>query len=544
LAGNEIDNVVTTSEQQEQYEMRLEHELRRAGGLSRRTFLAWTGALGAMAALGKEAVAGPAPRFSRNPFSLGVASGDPDQQSVVLWTRLAPEPFQPGGGMPAQNVAVAWQIADDEAMKSIVASGTAVATPQLGHAVHVEPQGLRADRWYFYQFRVGDITSPIGRTRTLPAADSSPAQVKFAVTSCQNYEQGLFTAYEQMVRDEPDLVFHLGDYIYEYAAGRTGQVRTHLGDELQSLDDYRIRFAQYRSDPLLQAMHHGCPWLVTWDDHEFDNNCAGPVSEEKGVDPISFLVRRVNAYQAYYEMMPLRRRSLPRGADMRLYRGASYGDLAELLILDTRQYRSDQPNDDRASALNDAALNPSQTMLGAQQRGWLYQRLITSQAKWNVLAQQVMMGLVNRGEIDQPKFSMDQWPGYAYERMQLMRFLHERRVANPVVLTGDIHSNWANELRVDDRRPDEPLVASEFVATSLASGGNGPESPPNLERLLSQNPCVKFHNVQRGYILCTVTPDRWRSDYMVVNDVLQPGGRTTPRASFVVEAGDPAVKPV
>jgi alkaline phosphatase D len=528
--------------------MRLEHEfrkeIRRAGGLSRRTFLAWTGALGTMASIGNESVAGPAPRFSHNPFSLGVASGDPDQQSVVLWTRLAPEPFQPSGGMPAQNVEVAWQIADDEAMKSIVASGTAVATPQLGHSVHVEPRGLRADRWYFYQFRVGDITSPIGRTRTLPAAGSSPGQVKFAVTSCQNYEQGLFTAYEQMVRDEPDLVFHLGDYIYEYAAGRTGKVRTHLGDEIQSLDDYRIRYAQYRSDPLLQAMHHGCPWMVTWDDHEFDNNCAGAVSEEKGVDPITFLVRRVNAYQAYYEMMPLRRRSLPRGSDMRLYRGASYGDLAELLILDTRQYRSDQPNDDRASALNDAALNPAQSMLGAQQRGWLYQRLITSQAKWNVLAQQVMMGLVNRGEVDPPKFSMDQWPGYAYERMQLMRFMRERRVANPVVLTGDIHSHWANELRVDDRRHDEPLVASEFVATSLASGGNGPESPPNLERLLAQNPCVKFHNVQRGYILCTVTADRWRSDYMVVNDVLQPGGHTTPRASFVVEAGDPALKPV
>ena len=520
-------------------------QLRRAvryeGGFSRRLFLAYTGSLCSIPFLGHAATADQSLDFESYPFTLGVASGDPDHHSVVLWTRLATQPLQPGGGMPQKKVSVTWEIATDDSMKSKVASGVTVATPQLGHSVHVEVSGLRSDRWYWYRFRVGDAESPIGRTRTLPAPEIMPDRFRFAVTSCQHFEHGLFTGYEQMAQNNVDLVFHLGDYIYEGA--RNPKVRAHHGDEIQSLDDYRSRYAQYRSDPLLQRMHEACPWFLTWDDHEFDNNCANDISEEEGVDPVAFLERRANAYQAYYEMMPLRRSSMPAGSDMQLYRRASYGRLAELLVLDTRQYRSDQPNNDNRSPLNQAALNSAQTMLGRNQKNWLSRKLITSEATWNVLAQQVMMGLVKRSvEDDIGFYSMDQWPGYAAERMQLMRFMADRRISNPVVLTGDIHSNWVNELRVDDRKEEEPLVATEFVATSLSSGGNGTEKPSNLDSILSTNPCVKFHNAERGYILCDVTSESWRSDYMVVDDVLKPGGKTTSRAAFVVESGNPGVK--
>ncbi|HET6424799.1 MAG TPA: alkaline phosphatase D family protein, partial [Planctomycetaceae bacterium] len=349
--------------------------------------------------------------------------------------------------------------------------------------------------------------------------------------------QGLFTAYAQMARDDLDLVFHLGDYIYE-SGGRDGRVRKHAGNEIKSLADYRVRHSQYRSDPLLQHMHGVCPWLVTWDDHEVDNNYAAEISEEKDVDPVAFLQRRASAYQAYYEAMPLRPRSLPQGPEMRLYRKTSFGSLAELLLLDTRQYRSDQPNNDKPSEINDAALNPKSTMLGAKQRGWLQSRLLASKATWNVLAQQVMMGMVTA--VREPilgKCSMDQWPGYAHERMGLAQFLADRRVPNPVVLTGDIHSNWANELRVDDRQPETPVVAAEFVATSITSGGNGQAQPPYLERLQSANPGVKFHNTERGYIRCTVTPERWTSDYVGVEDVTKPDGNIVTRASLTLEAG-------
>jgi len=516
---------------------------RRPGRSPRREFLAVAARLAALPLVGRASRALARPVFPADPFSLGVASGDPDATSVVLWTRLAPRPLEPDGGMPAEAVDVRWEVADDDGFRRIVASGSARAVPQLGHAVHVEPAGLEPDRWYFYRFTVGDAVSPTGRTRTFPAADVLPPALRLAVTSCQNFEQGLYTAYEQMARDEPDVVCHLGDYIYEYAAGHTGKIRTHVGGETESLADYRIRHAQYRGDPLLQRMHAACPWLVTWDDHEVDNNYADGVAEQQDVDPAAFLARRANAYQAYYEALPLRAACLPRGPDMTLYRRAAFGRLAEILLLDTRQYRDDQPHGDRKSPPDAVAHDAGRTMLGGRQRGWLMQRLLTSSAAWNVLAQQVLMGAIRlRGRDGELGCSMDQWSGYLGERNALMRFMAERRVPNPVVLTGDIHSAWANELRTDDLVAEAPLVAPEFVATSLSSGGNGREKPAGLERILADNPGVRFHNGERGYVRCTVTPAAWRADFMVVDDVLQPGGRTTPRASFVVESGDQHVR--
>lgn len=523
--------------------LNLRDAVRYEGGVSRRLFLTYGAALSSIPWLGRSAKAVGRPTFAANPFSLGVASGDPDHRGMVLWTRLAPKPFEPNGGMPPEAVEVQWQVAEDEAMKKVVASGTELATPQLGHSVHVELHQLKPDRWYWYRFQAGDATSPVGRTRTLPGPTTLPEQLKFAFTSCQNFEQGLFTAYEQMARDDVDLVVHLGDYIYEYAAGRNGKIRTHLGQEIESLGDYRIRLSQYRADPLLHGMHAQCPWIVTWDDHEFDNNCAGDISEEANIDPVDFLIRRANAYQAYYEMMPLRKRSIPSGPNLKLYRQASFGRLADFLVLDTRQYRTDQPNGDKKSPLNEAALYPTNSLLGVKQRNWLFRSLIASESKWNILAQQVMMGLVGFADgSDSLKYSMDQWPGCAAERRHLLRFLEERRVPNPVVLTGDIHSNWANELRIDDRNPETPVIATEFVGTSLTSGGNGVDQPKGVDKLLADNPFVKWHNRERGYVRCLVTPETWTSDYVVVDDVEKIGGKIFTRKSFVVEAGDPRIK--
>jgi alkaline phosphatase D len=518
--------------------------VRHEGRVSRRLFLSCLSSIATVPLTRNHVWANPRPRFQQDPFTLGVASGDPDSRSVVLWTRLVTQPLEPEGGMPREAIDVHWEVAHDDTFQQLIASGVSVASPELGHSVHVEVNHLEPDRWYWYRFRAGEAVSALGRTRTMPARTVLPPRLSFAFASCQNYEQGLYTAYQQMATEDLDLVFHLGDYIYE-GAGKPGKTRQHAGEEIRSLADYRVRHAQYRSDPLLHGMHARCPWFVTWDDHEFDNNYANAISEEEGVDPVEFLYRRLNAYQAYYEAMPLRQASLPQGANMQLYRRADFGRLANLLILDTRQYRTDQPNGDQRTPLNETALNSGNTILGRSQKNWLYQNLIQSQCTWNVLAQQVMMGMVTLSQKGDPdSYVMDQWPGYSHERMEVIRFIQERRIANPVVLTGDIHSNWVNDLRVDDREHETPIVATEFVGTSISSGGNGEAKPYFHDPLLANNPMLKFLNFERGYVRCTVTPDAWQSDYMVVDDVTQPNGQVTCRASFLVENGRPGAQPL
>ena len=477
------------------------------------------------------------PVFSRDPFQLGVASGDPAPQSVVLWTRLAPEPLE-GGGMPDESVEVTWEVARDDGMREIVRRGVSWATPQLAHSVHAEVNGLEPDRWYWYRFSVGDAQSPIGRTRTTPRLRALPSQLRFAFASCQHYETGHYTAYQHMAQEPLDLILHLGDYIYEYA-GQDNRVRKHVGPEIETLEHYRTRYAQYKTDPHLKEAHALCPWLVVWDDHEFDNNYAGSISEEAGVSPEEFLLRRANAYQAYYENMPLRRRSLPQGPDMRLYRSIPYGRLANFQMLDTRQYRSDQPNGDGRKSLEGDVLSPQATMLGDQQEGWLQAELLRSISQWNILGQQVMMARVDREPGANALFSMDQWSGYDGPRKRLLKFLAERRVPNPVVLTGDIHSNWVNDLRVDFDNEADPTIATEFVCTSISSGGNGVQEPKGTEEMLSENPFVRFHNAERGYVSCTVTPSEWRTDYQIVEFVDRPGAPLVNRGTFVVEAGRP-----
>ncbi|MEW4453916.1 alkaline phosphatase D family protein [Bremerella sp. JC817] len=480
--------------------------------------------------------------FASDPFTSGVSSGDPSPDGFVLWTRLAPDPIN-GGGMPDDAFQVTWELAEDEGFRKIVQSGKTLATPQLGHSVHIEVAGLPADRWFYYRFQCGDAVSPTGRARTTPAFNVMADKLRFAFASCQHFEHGYFTAYEHMAQEDLDLVLHLGDYIYEYGENKKA-VRQHTGSEIKSLTDYRNRYALYRSDEHLRAAHAKCPWLVVWDDHEFDNNCAADISEEDDVNPADFLLRRANAYQAYYESMPLRKRSMPKGPHMQLYRRIPYGQLANFEMLDTRQYRSDQPNGDGLKPMNEAALDPKNTLLGEKQEHWLMRDLIASQSNWNVLGQQVMMAPADRLEGDKQAYSMDQWPGYTASRDRLLAFMQDRKVPNPVVLTGDIHNNWVNDLKANFSDEKAAIMGTEFVCTSISSGGNGSlqKSDAYADRIKRENPYVKFYNAQRGYVSCTVTPTEWRSDYQVVEFVDKPGAPKVTRASYVVESGKPGAQ--
>jgi alkaline phosphatase D len=490
--------------------------------------------------------------FADYPFTLGVASGDPLPDGVVLWTRLAPQPLDisGAGGMPSVRVPVRWQVAEDENFRTVVRSDSTFAYPELAHSVHVEVSGLQPDRWYYYRFSAGNETSPVGRTRTAPAPGASPQRFRFAFASCQIYSEGYFTAYEHMAAEDLDLVVHLGDYIYEYGIPSNGGFRnqpTQLPDYLitepVSLDRYRLQHAVYRSDPQLQAAHAAFPWVVTWDDHEVENNHAGLVPEASSQTPSveQFLVRRANAYRAYYEHMPLRRSSVPAGPDMQLYRRLRFGSLAEFNVLDTRQYRDDQAAGDGTDPPNPESLDPSRSLTGAQQEAWLLDGLGDSGATWNVLAQQVFMAQRDVAAGDALLFSMDGWDGYAPNRDRILGAVAERGVANPVVLTGDVHANYASNLKVDFDDPTAPTIGVEFVGTSITSGGNGADTSPTGDLILAENPHIRFFNGQRGYVSCTLTPQLWRSDYRILPFVTQPGAEIYTRASFVTEAGNPGL---
>jgi alkaline phosphatase D len=482
------------------------------------------------------------PIFSQDPFQLGVASGDPDATSVVIWTHLAPEPLH-GGGMNNDSVIVAWEVADNEHFTTIIRRGEALAQELSAHAVHVEVEGLNPDRWYFYRFLVGKYVSPVGKTRTMPALSVMPAAMRIGVASCQNFEQGLYTAHEHLAQENMDLICHVGDYIYEYA-GRDKQVRKHIGGECMDVAGYRTRYAQYRSDAALRLAHASAPWVVTPDDHEFDNNCAGAISEELNVDPQAFLARRAAAYQVYFEHMPLRRFARPRGPDMQLYRRLHFGRLAQFDVLDTRQYRSDQPCGDGIKVPCPAALAASQSILGAEQKKWLFAGLSRSQAAWNVLVQQIMVARVDARKGAEQAFNMDQWPGYEMERRELLQFYHDRKTRNPVTVAGDIHSNWANDLVADFSDLNGKIVASEFVGTSISSGGNGIDQPAGAQDLRSENPFIKYYNAQRGYLRCTITEKAFHCDFRVVPFVDKPGAPVQTAAQFMVEAGRPGVQKV
>ncbi|SDH39017.1 alkaline phosphatase D [Alteribacillus persepolensis] len=486
-------------------------------------------------------------RFDKYPFTLGVASGDPLSDSVVLWTRIAPDPLN-GGGVPERNVPVQWEVATDEHFRNVVQRGTEIASPHLAHSIHVEAEGLSPNSTYFYRFKSGNEYSPIGKTKTLPQNSAHAASLTFAFASCQQYEHGYYTAYKHMANEDLDLVFHLGDYIYEYGPDEyvagTGNVRKHKGSEIMTLEDYRNRHAQYRSDQDLQAAHAAFPWVVTWDDHEVENNYADNIPENnQSVE--EFVKRRIAAYQAYYEHMPLRLSSMPENGDMQLYRSFSYGDLADFFVLDTRQYRDDQANNDTSSPQTPESLDPSRTLLGEKQETWLLDGLDNASGKWHVLAQQIFFSKRNYGpSTDDPLFSMDSWDGYTPARERIIDFVEEKDFDNIIVLTGDVHANWASNLLTDFDHADSRVFGAEFVGTSISSGGDGADKRADTDRILDQNEHIKFFNDFRGYVRCRVTPEQWRTDYRVVPYVSNKGADITTRASFVYEKNQEGIQEI
>ena len=479
------------------------------------------------------------PRLADDPFQLGVACGDPTASGGVLWTRLAPRPLEPEGGMDGQRTVVTWELADDDAFRTIVKQGRATAAPELSYSVHVDVDGLAPDRWYFYRFKVGDATSAVGRLRTAPAAASS-TPLRFAVASCQHYEQGLFTAYAHMAREELDLVTHLGDYIYEYAP-IPGRVRQHVGLEIRTLDDYRRRYALYKSDPLLQAAHARCPWLVTWDDHEVDNNYGGVFGENGMESEDQMVARRAAGYQAWWEHQPVRVPRTRSWADLGITRTFDWGSLARFWVLDGRQYRSQQACNRGSDTVPCAGwADPARTMLGAQQERWLTDGLGTSRARWQVLANQVMVAPNDADPGPVTRVSMDQWSGYPAARDRLLRTIAQRAANRTVVLTGDIHTHWVNELHADFSRPDRPVVAAELVATSISSGGDGSAAANDSQS--ARNPHVKWFANRRGYITCAVEPGAWTAEYRTLAFVTRPDAPVETPSRWRVTHGRPGIE--
>ncbi len=527
-----------------------DHDPTSATTLDRRQFVQLSGGVSAAIGLallpGEMAQAAPRGRY---PFTLGVASGDPAPDGFVLWTRLAPSPLKHDTGMPRRSVSVDWQVATDERMRHVVRSGKALAPAQLAHSVHVEVAGLQPRREYFYRFRAGGEHSPVGRTMTAPRPGQHVKELRFAFASCQKWDDGYYSAYRRMAEEDLDLVIHLGDYIYEYGIGPTGGFRNvpvpdRFASETMNLGRYRLQHALYRTDPDLQEAHRLFPWVVTWDDHEVENDYAG-VDAEGPPFGRRFIRRRAAAYQAYYEHLPLRQASLPSGIGMLLYRSITYGDLAEFSVLDTRQYRSAPPCGRGEQPRCPAALDPATTMTGPPQERWLLDGLASSRARWNVIAQQVMMGeLDHRIYYDGNEvFWQDAWDAYPAARARILQHVASRGVENPMVITGDWHSTFVNDLKIDFGDPDSATVATEFVGTSISSNGDGIVYGPYYGPMVPDNPHIKFFDGdRRGYVRCRVTPEVWETDLRMVSTVSRSDAPVSTFASFVVEDGVPGAQ--
>ncbi|MET8242961.1 alkaline phosphatase D family protein [Streptomyces sp. NPDC005202] len=471
-------------------------------------------------------------------FSLGVASGDPLPDGIVLWTRLAPDPLN-GGGVPDRVVSVEWELAADERFRKSVRRGLAQARPEYGHSVHVDVRGLHPDRTYWYRFRAGGQLSPAGRTRTAPHPDSRGGALRIALASCQNWQHGYFTPYADLLEQDPDVVLFVGDYIYESSPSATA-VRQHEGKgEPYTLEQYRNRYAQYRTDPDLAAVHAHVPWVVTFDDHEVDNDFAGEVPQDPDKQSHdAFVARLTAAYQAYYEHMPVRATAVPDGPHIRMYRRLEFGRLVRLNVLDTRQFRSDQ------ATTQEGAESPSRTMLGAEQKQWLLDGLHDSPARWNLVASQIMMAETDLQTGPGKLWFYDAWDGYQAERNALLEEF--KTVRNPVVLSGDRHLTMISDLKEDFADPGSAVVGAEFVGTSISSNGDQDQAAFHAEwdPLKPDNPHWKVIDAHRGYHLLDVRRDGIDAEVRVVDTVVKPEATPSTLARLRVEAGRPGVEVV
>jgi alkaline phosphatase D len=498
---------------------------------TRRRFLQGVGALAVSGC-----AAGPV-RFSSDPFTLGVASGYPSPSSVALWTRLT-------GDLAPISIPVRWEVGTDDAMRTVVRSGEALAESDWAHSVHAEVEGLEPDRWYWYRFRTGGATSRIGRTRTAPDSRSAAGRLRLVFASCQHYEQGYFGAYRHIVADAPDLVAFLGDYIYEATWGKE-LVRRHGAREPYSLEDYRARHALYRGDADLQDAHAACPWLLTWDDHEVDNDYADDRAED-GMEREAFLLRRAAAYRAYYEHMPLPARMRPQQARMQIYTRLDWGALARFHVLDCRQYRSPQacPRPDRGGGSNTVDVDacksigaPGRSMLGRRQERWLESGLAGSRSAWNVIAQTTPMAQFDQQPGPGRRAWTDGWDGYPAARSRLLQTLQSRRARNPVVIGGDVHCFNVSQLKLDFDDPASPVVATEFVGTSITSQARSQE---RMNEYLPDNPHMLLGESRyRGYTRVDLTPQRCSADLRVLETVQRRDAPCSTLATYVVEDGRP-----
>lgn len=520
----------------------------------RRIFLARSARLFSLAALSAAFPTTAVSRTASYPFSLGVASGSPRPHSVVLWTRILPDPLD-GLSAGAQPLTVQWEMAEDEAFKRIAAKGSATALPELAHSVHVDASGLRADRWYWYRFMLGDAVSPIGRTRTAPAADTMPVSLRFAFASCQHWEFGQYAAHRHIAAEAPDLVAFLGDYIYEwgpYDLAHPAPPRRRSHESL-TLADYRARYAQYKSDPLLQSSHLVAPWIVTWDDHEVANDYANDRDERLDMN---FLARRAAAYQAFYEHMPVRLPALPEGpqrfAHMRIYDRYDWGRLAQFHVLDDRQYRSyhacQQAGRGGSASVTSSCterMDPARTLLGTEQETWLSEGFAASRAKWNFIAQQTLMAQSSQVALvkaDDGRFWNDGWDGYPEARQRLFDDLQKHRVANPIVISGDVHTFYAADLKAKFDQPesaDNPVIAAEFCGTSVTSNSR-PQA--RTDQYVAQNSHIKYgRSDHRGYVMMEVSATRTTARFQALDDVRLVDSGISTIASFVVEDGRPGL---
>ena len=496
--------------------------------MQRRSFVAGLGS-----ALWLPSLARAQAPLADDPFALGVASGRPSPDSVVLWTRLMAADRAERLGPP---VPVGWTIAEDERMQKIVGSGQATAEARWAHSVHVDVGGLRPDRPYWYRFTVNGKASPVGRTRTTPEAATKTAALRFAFASCQQYEQGYYSALRHMAAEDLNAVLFLGDYIYEASWGRD-LVRHHDGGRCTSLDDYRNRYALYKSDRDLQAAHAAHPWIVTWDDHEVTDDYTADIGPEDP-DPVRFLAQRAAAYQAYWEHMPLANAMRPSGPSLRLYDRYRFGDLAELFTLDDRQYRAHhacRATLTRGKPLENCAerLDPMRTMLGPEQEQWFASGMAKASTRWNLLAQQTLMAELDRGPGERHVYWADGWDGYPAGRQRLLNAVAASSVKDTLVMGGDVHSFWATDLKPDFADPKARTVATEFVGGSITSQGPTNE---RAQAALAKNPHIRFSlGGANGYGVVALDPKQALVSFRTVTDVRDPKAGITTAKRFAVE---------
>lgn len=492
-------------------------------------------------------------KFETNPFRLGVASGHPTDQSVVLWTRLSSgNPYRNPWGDRA--VEVTWELATEPSFGLLVQSGRTMAPPELSHSVHVEITGLEAGRVYYYRFHSHGAQSPVGRTLTLPAAGSTPERLRLGFASCQRYHSGSFVAYDHLRADAPDLVVFLGDYIYEMGA-TTSEVRGDWAYPANKIADYRGLYELAKSDPALQAMHAWCPWLVTWDDHEVFNDYAGG-DVRAGKDTGRMARRMAMGYQTWYEHMPVSPRMLlapvagrvDGDREIRVHGSHRWGRLANLMMLDTRQYRSAAVGCGVAGVFKPDACDEAQTagrsMLGESQEAWLLDQLRANAtgapggALWNLICQPSVFSRfmlpVGGGMV-----SNDNWDGYPVSRRRILQAITDHKTSNPVVLGGDIHQNWVSHVTMDPANAGSPVVMPEFCGTSISTPSFGPVTAGELKALAPH--CLYTERHQRGYGLVTLTPQQMRVDLRVLDDIRKSPTTVTTAASFEVKSGAPTI---